>query len=137
MDEAGVRIKPDCTFCSLSQTESPPPESYSYLFFECEHSIQSLRPIAKKYNIPIPNMRTKGELILYFFPWEGYWDELRINIFYAIYKYYILMCRTMKRQGTHQSWDSWVSTGRKRDIWQRETFLKLIQKNTSKNKDAW
>ena len=46
----------------------------------------------QKYNIPVPNMR----LILYFFPWEGYWDELRINIFYAIYIYYILMCRTSK-----------------------------------------
>ena len=42
-------------------------------------------------------MTTKGELILYFFPWEGYWDELRINIFYAIYKYYVLMCRTRKK----------------------------------------
>ena len=45
-------------------------------------------------------MRTKGDLILYFFPWEGYWDELRINIFYAIYKYYIIMCRTRKKLQT-------------------------------------
>ena len=95
VDEAGVRIKPDCTFCTLGQNEPPPPESYAHLFLECEHSLQALTPIAEKYNRPLPNMTTKGELVLYFFPWEGYWDELRINIFYAIYKY-VLMCRTRK-----------------------------------------
>jgi hypothetical protein len=45
-------------------------------------------------------MTTKGELVLYFFPWEGYWDEMRINIFYAIYKYYLLRCRTRKQLPT-------------------------------------
>ena len=75
-------------------------ESYTHFFLECKHSLQALTPVAEKYNIPIPNLTTKGELVMYFFPWEGYWDEIRINIFYAIYKYFLLMCRTRKKLPT-------------------------------------
>ena len=65
-------------------------------FFYCKHIRNTFVPVSTKYNIPIPNTVTKGELILYFFPWEGFWDEARINIYYAIYKYYLLSCRTRK-----------------------------------------
>ena len=48
----------------------------------------------------IPNLTTKGELVLYFFSWDGYWDEIRINVFYANYKYFLLSCRTRKKLPT-------------------------------------
>ena len=95
-DQDGNRVKPECTFCILSSEETPSEESYRHFFLECKHSCNTLVPIATKYNIPIPNTNSKGELILYYFPWENYWDEARINIFYAIFKYYLLSCRTRK-----------------------------------------
>ena len=32
----------------------------------------------------------------YYWPWIGKWEELRFNIFYAIFKHYLLNCRTRK-----------------------------------------
>ena len=95
-DENGERVKPECTFCILSNEDNPSEESYRHFFLECKHSRNFFVPVSTKYNIPIPNTVTKGELIIYFFPWEGFWDEARINIYYAIYKYYLLSCRTRK-----------------------------------------
>ena len=96
VDERGVRVREDCTFCSLDNAPPRPAESYTHFFLDCDHSMNILRPVATKFNIPLPNLSTKGELVLYYFPWKGYWDELRINIFFAIFKYYLLMCRTRK-----------------------------------------
>ena len=94
VDEAALRIKPECTFCIIGQTLPISLESYTHFFLECKHSLQALTPVAEEYNIP--NLTTIDELVMYFFPWEGYCDEIRINIFYAIYKYFLLMCRTRK-----------------------------------------
>jgi len=77
-DERGERIKPDCTFCPLSEEEILPEESYKHFFLLCRHTKNAIDTIATKYNIPIPNRETKGELILYYWPWIGKWEELRI-----------------------------------------------------------
>ena len=66
-DENGDRVKPECTFCTLSQEENPDEESYRHFFLECKHSRNTFIPVSNKYNIPIPNTISKGELILYFF----------------------------------------------------------------------
>jgi hypothetical protein len=60
----------------------------------------ALQPIAANYKIPIPNLITKGELVLYYFPWDSYWDEIRINVFFAIYKYFLISCRARKKLPT-------------------------------------
>ena len=52
----------------IDQTVPTALESYTHFFLECKHSLQALTPVAEKYNIPIPNLSTKGELVLYFFP---------------------------------------------------------------------
>ena len=105
-DERGERIKPDCTFCTLSEEIILPEESYKHLFLLCRHTKNAIDTIATKYNIPIPNKETKGELILYYWPWEGKWEELRINIFYAISKHYLLSCRTRKILPTPQHFEA-------------------------------
>ena len=64
VDESGVRIKPECTFCVIAQTTPLEPESYKHFFLECTHSLAALQPIATKYKIPIPNLITKGALVL-------------------------------------------------------------------------
>jgi hypothetical protein len=56
-DENGVRIRPECTF---SNEENREKETYKHIFLECKHSKNTLEPIARKYNIPIPNVETKG-----------------------------------------------------------------------------
>ena len=89
-------MKPECTFCTISDEENIEKESYKHFFLDCKHSKSTLEPTARKYNIPTPNVTTKGELILYYFPWEGKWEELRLNIFYAIFKFYLLSCRRRK-----------------------------------------
>ena len=95
-DETGARIRPECTFCTISNEENLEKETYKHFFLECKHSKTTLEPLSQKYNIPSPNVQTKGELILYYFPWEGKWDELRINIYFAIFKFFLLSCRTRK-----------------------------------------
>ena len=74
-DQEGNRVKPECTFCILSNEDTPSEESYRHFFLNCKHSRNTFVPIATKYNIPIPNTDSKGELILYYFPWENYWDD--------------------------------------------------------------
>ena len=95
-DENGLRVEPGCTFCTLANEVSIDEESYKHFFLCCPQSKGVLEPIATKYNIPIPNVENKGELILYYWPWKGKWKELRINVFYAIYKNYLLTCRARK-----------------------------------------
>ena len=95
VDERGVRVREDCTFWGLGKAPPRSAESYTHFFLECDHSMNTLRPVATKFNIPLPNLTTKGELVLYYFPWEGYWDELCINIFFAIFKYYLLRMLTI------------------------------------------
>jgi hypothetical protein len=105
-DEQGIRVKPECTFCTISDEENIEKETYKHFFLECKHSKTTLEPTARKYNIPTPNVSTKGELILYYFPWEGKWDETRLNIFYAIFKFYLLSCRRRKILPTSQHFET-------------------------------
>ena len=39
VDESGIRIKPECTFCVIAQTLPTEPESYKHFFLECKHSL--------------------------------------------------------------------------------------------------
>ena len=64
--------------------------------FDTNRTYLTLNLLAGKYKIPVPNRETKGELIIYYWPWVGKWEELRINIFYAIFKFYLMSCRTRK-----------------------------------------
>ena len=41
-------------------------------------------------------MEEEGEKVLYYFMQDGKWNELRTNIFFTIYKYYINNCRLRK-----------------------------------------
>jgi hypothetical protein len=67
-------------------------KTYKHFFLECKHSKTTLEQTSRKYYIPIPNVETKSELILYYFPWKGKWDETRINVYYAIYTYKAAFC---------------------------------------------
>ena len=46
VDEPGVTLKPECTFCIIGETEPISLESYKHLFLECKHSLQAPTPIA-------------------------------------------------------------------------------------------
>ena len=46
--------------------------------------------------VTLPDMEEEGEKVLYFFMQDSKWNELRTNIFYMIYKYYINNCRLRK-----------------------------------------
>ena len=81
-DENGDRVKPDCTFCTLSLEDNIEEESYRHFFLECKHSLNTFTTISSKYNIPTPNTKSKGELIIYYFPWEGIFYRLRLGKFY-------------------------------------------------------
>ena len=96
LDERGVRVKPECTFCKISEPLTDTKESYRHFFIDCIHSREALDPIAAKYNIQLPDTTTHGESILYYHIQQGHWDELRTNIFLAIYKLFLTNCRTRK-----------------------------------------
>ena len=51
-------------------------------------------------------MEEEGKNILYFFMQDGIWNELRTNIFYTIYKYYINNCRLRKILPTENQFES-------------------------------
>ena len=127
VDKNGARIKPYCTFCGLQDINSEEKESYKHFFLQCPWSRGAMDPIATKYRIPIPNTDTKGELILYFFPWEGYWDELRINVFYSIYKYYLTTCRTRKLMPSSQHFEATLKVECKNIIMTNPTNKDLVK----------
>jgi hypothetical protein len=41
-DEHGVRIMPECTFCTISNEENREKETYKHFFLECKHSKNTL-----------------------------------------------------------------------------------------------
>ena len=95
-DENNQPFSGDCTFCKINNIAEPSEESYKHLFLECASSMTALKPTANKFNIPLPDMEEEGEKVLYFFIQNVKWSELRTNIFYTIYKYYINNCRLRK-----------------------------------------
>ena len=96
LDDRGVRVKPECTFCRISDPNMDTKERYRHFFLDCMHSRGALDLVATKYNIPLPDTTTFGESILYYHLQPGYWDEMRTNIFLAIYKLFLTSCRTRK-----------------------------------------
>jgi hypothetical protein len=103
-DENNQRISGDCTFCRINNIVNPSEESFNHLFLECASSINALTPMANKFNIPLPDLEEKGEKVLYYF----YWTEMRTNMFYIIYKYYINNCRLRKTIPTSQQFERTV-----------------------------
>ena len=96
LDERGVRVKPECTFCKISDPLTDTKETYRHFFLDCAHSRGALDPVAAKYNILLPDTTIYGESILYYHLQPGHWDEIRTNIFLSIYKLYLTNCRTRK-----------------------------------------
>ena len=95
-DENNDLVKGDCTFCKLNKMARPEGESYRHIFVEYRFIREALDPVAKKYNVEIPDSDEHGEQIIYFFPQEGKWKEFRTNIFYLIYNSYINKLRLRK-----------------------------------------
>jgi hypothetical protein len=95
-DENNQLISGKCTFCVINNVNDPSEETYHHLFAECLTSTNALIPVARKYNINIPDFTEDGEKILYYFPQEKHWEEVRTNLFFLIYKYYINNCRLRK-----------------------------------------
>ena len=83
-------------FCKISDPLTDTKETYRHFFLNCAHSRGALDPVAAKYNILLPDTTIYGESILYYHLQPGHWDEIRTNIFLAIYKLYLTNCRTRK-----------------------------------------
>jgi hypothetical protein len=125
-DENNQPISGDCTFCKLNNITNPCEESYKHLFLECASSIAALNPIASKFNISLPDMEEEGEKVLYFFMQDGKWNEMRTNIFYIIYKYYINNCRLRKILPTSQQLERTVKYETKKIVMANPTKEGLI-----------
>ena len=91
-----MRVKPECTFCKISDPHTNTKETYRHFFLDCAHSSGALDPVAAKYNIQLPDTSIFGESVLYYHLQPGHWDEMRTNIFLAIYKLFLTNCRTRK-----------------------------------------
>lgn len=126
-DENDQLISGKCTFCTIKNTAIHTEESIKHLFLECESSIAALRPVADKYSIPIPNLQTDGELLLYFYPKQGKWDELRINTFYMLYKYHIHLCRVRKQLPTATNFEFTLKNETKKIVMTNPTNNDLVE----------
>ena len=107
-------MKGDCTFCTLKEIENPEEENYKHIFLECASSQEALTPIAAKYNITLPDPVEEGERIIYFWPSQDRWGEIRLNTFFLIYKAYINACRLRKVLPNPNSLDSYVKNETKK-----------------------
>ena len=125
-DENNQRISGDCTFCKINNIANPSEESFTHLFLECASSINSLTPTANKFNIPLPDMEEEGEKVLYYFKQECNWTEMRTNMFFIIYKYYINNCRLRKILPTSQQFERTVRYKTKKMVLANPTTTGLI-----------
>ena len=71
-------------------------------------------------------MDEEGEKVLYYFKQECNWTEMRTNIFYIIYKYYINNCRLRKILPTSQQFESTVKYETKKIVMANPTNKGLI-----------
>ena len=101
-DENNVLVKGDCTFCTLNLVENPEEETYKHIFTQCHATQEPLITTARKYNIELPDADENGEQIIYFFPQNGKWKEIRTNIFLLIFKNYINVERLRKNTPTSE-----------------------------------
>ena len=74
----------------------------------CASSNGALNPVAAKYNIVLPDLTEEGEKIIYFWPGDDQWEEIRLNTFMLIYKSYINACRLRKALPEQGSLDRYV-----------------------------
>ena len=63
---------------------------------------------AAKYHIEVPDPDEEGEKLIYFCPMAERWSEIRVNIFFIIYKSYINACRIRKEVSSQESLDKYV-----------------------------
>jgi len=127
-DENNQLISGDCTFCKLKNIANPSEESYKHLFLECAASINALNPVAAKFNINLPDMDEEGEKIIYYFIQDERWKELRTNVFFLIYKYYINNCRLRKILPTPEQLERTVKFETKKIVMANPTNDGLIDK---------
>ena len=125
-DENNKPISGDCTFCKLNNIANPCEESYTHLFLECASSANTLTPVANKFKIPIPDMNENGEKVLYFWKQDCNWTEMRTNIFYLIYKYYINNCRLRKITPSCPQFENTVKYETKKILLANPTVAGLI-----------
>ena len=102
------RVKGDCTFCTLRGIENPEEENYKHIFLECASSQSVISAVAAKYNITMPDTEEEGEKIIYFWPSEDKWGEIRLNTFFLIYKAYINACRLKKELPDQVALDRYI-----------------------------
>ena len=127
-DENNQLISGDCTFCKLKNIANPSEESYKHIFLECASSIGALNPVATKFNITLPDMDEEGEKVIYYFIQDERWNELRTNVFFLIYKYYINNCRLRKILPTPEQLERTVKYETKKILMSNPTNDSVIDK---------
>ena len=93
----GTLVSNKCTFCSLINTNTPEVESREHLYLKCIHSNKVLVETADAIGIELGNINTKGYEILIHRIKDNKWEELRENIYFTLYKFYIFKCRAGER----------------------------------------
>ena len=78
-DENNEMVKGDCTFCTLKGIENQEEENYKHIFLECASSQEALTPVAAKYNITLPDTVEEGERIIYFWPSQDRFSQIKIQ----------------------------------------------------------
>jgi len=56
----------------------------------------------------MPDTEEEGEKIIYFWPSDDKWGEIRLNTFFLIYKAYIIACRLRKELPTQVALDRYI-----------------------------
>ena len=93
----GVLVSNKCTFCKLTNPDTDQVESREHLYLTCENSNKVLQETAEALGIVINNIDSKGFEVLIYKIKENKWEELRENLFFTIYKFYIFKCRAGER----------------------------------------
>ena len=93
----GILVSNKCTFCSIVNQDTTEVESREHLYLTCINSNKVLLETSVSMGIDIGNINTKGYEILIHRIKENKWEELRENIFFTLFKFYIFKCRAGER----------------------------------------
>ena len=93
----GILVSKKCTFCKLIDQDTEQIESREHLYLKCENSTKVLYESAEAMGIAINDIDTKGYEVLIHKIKENIWEELRENLFFTLYRFYIFKCRAGER----------------------------------------
>ena len=93
----GTLVSNKCTFCSIVNRDTTEVESREHLYLTCTHSNKVLVETSVSIGIDIGNTNSKGYEILIHRIKENKWEELRENIYFTLFKFYIFKCRAGER----------------------------------------